>query len=202
MATPEVFPTCYHMGHRTIPIGATCRFYKSLPYRDAADAPLTSVESVTSTPPALPNPPAPPPYTRLPHRPSIMIPNEATAAHPPAFGIVDSQIRRKAFPRQRDRLTPRIQSAIPTSVAANPPPPPAEIKYLLAVAMAIGPLAPWPSEDALECRFAPLENKANAEIGGNRDLVFDVFLHEFLDGPKAFLFRQHSATIEAIGASL
>ena len=85
MATPEVFPTCYHMGHRTIPIAATCRFYKSLPYRDAADAPLTSVESVTPTPPGLPNPPAPPPYTRLPQRPAIMILNEATASHPPAL---------------------------------------------------------------------------------------------------------------------
>jgi hypothetical protein len=37
MATPEIFPTCYHMDHRTIPIGATCRFCKSPPYRDAAE---------------------------------------------------------------------------------------------------------------------------------------------------------------------
>jgi hypothetical protein len=42
----------------------------------------------------------------------------------------------------------------------------------------------WPSEDALECRFAPLENKANAEISGNRDLGFSSFLHEFLDAAK------------------
>jgi hypothetical protein len=29
--SPEIFPTCYHMVHRTIPIGATCRFCKSPP---------------------------------------------------------------------------------------------------------------------------------------------------------------------------
>jgi len=33
-------------------------------------------------------------------------------------------------------------------------------------------------------RFAPLENKASAEIGGNKDLVFNSFLHEFLDAAK------------------
>ena len=42
----------------------------------------------------------------------------------------------------------------------------------------------WPSKDALEYRFAPLENKASAEIGDNRDLMFDLFLHEFLDTAK------------------
>jgi len=181
MATPEIFPTCYNMDHRTIPIGATCRFCKSPPYRDSADAPPTSAESVTPTPPGLSEPSAPPPYTRLPHRPSVIIPNTATAAHPPTFGVAGSQICRIAFPRRRDQLAPRIQSSVPTPVAADPPPPPAEIKYLFAVAVAIGH---WPSEDALECRFAPLENKASAEIGGNRDLVFGSFLHEFLDAAK------------------
>ena len=112
--------------------------------------------------------------------------------------LVQPQIRRTAFPRQRDQLPPRIQSSTSALVAANPPPPPTEIKYLFAVAIAIGH---WPSEDALECRFEPLENKANAEIGGNRDLVFSSFM-SFLTRLGASLFRQHSATIEAIGASL
>jgi len=181
MATPEIFPTCYHMDHRTIPIGATCRFCKSPPYRDTADVPSTPAESVTPTPPGLPEPSAPPPYTRLPHRPSIMVPNAAAAAHPPALGLAGTQIRRTAFPRQRDLLPPRIQSSISNPITAHPPPPPAEIKYLFGVAVAIGH---WPSEDALECRFTPLENKASAEIGGNRDLVFSSFLHEFLDAAK------------------
>jgi hypothetical protein len=181
MATPEIFPTCYHMDHRTVPIGAICRFCKSPPYRDTADAPLISAESVASTPLDLSDPPAPSPHSRLPHRPSIMVPNANNAAHPPAFGLAGGRIRRTAFPRQRDQLPPRVQSSTPAPVAADPPPPPAEIKYLFAVAIAIGH---WPSEDALECRFAPLENKASAEIGGNRDLRFDVFLHEFLDAAQ------------------
>jgi hypothetical protein len=178
MATPEIFPTCYHMDHRTIPIGATCRFCKSPPYRDTADAPLIPAESVAPTPPGLSEPPAPPSHTRLPHRPSIMVPSAVTTAHPPAFGLAGSQIRRTAFPRQRDQLPPRIQSS--TSIPDTPPPS-AEIKYLFAVAIAIGH---WPSEDALECRFTPLENKANAEIGGNKDLGFSSFLHEFLHAAK------------------
>jgi hypothetical protein len=181
MATPEIFPTCYHMDHRTIPIGATCRFCKSPPNRDTADTPLTSTETATPTPPGLPDQSAPPPYTRLPHRPSIMIPNTVIAAHPPTLGLAGSQIRRTAFPRQRDQLPSRIQSSISTPVTADPPPPPAEIKYLFAVAIAIGH---WPSEDALECRFTPLENKTSAEISGNRDVVFSSFLHEFLDAAK------------------
>jgi hypothetical protein len=181
MATPEIFPTCYHMDHRTIPVGATCRFCKSPPYRDTADAPPTPAESVMPTPSGLPDPPAPLPSARLPHRPSIMIPNAVTAARPPAFGLASSQTRRMPFPRQRGQLPPRIQSSTPIPVAADPPPPPAEIKYLFAVAIAIGH---WPSEDALECRFTPLENKASAEIDGNRNLIFNSFLHEFLDAAK------------------
>jgi hypothetical protein len=39
-------------------------------------------------------------------------------------------------------------------------------------------------KDALECPFALLENKASVEIGGNRDLMFDLFLYEFLDTAK------------------
>jgi hypothetical protein len=182
MATPEIFPTCYHMDHRTIPIGVTCRFCKSPPYRDSADAPPTSAESVTSTPPGLLESVAPPPYTRLPHRPSIMTPNTATVAYAPTFGVAGSQIRRTAFPRRRDQLPLRIQSSVLTPVAADPPPPPAEIKYLFAVAVAIGH---WPSEDALECRFAPLENKASAEISGNREVMFSSFLYEFLDAARS-----------------
>jgi len=183
MATSEVFPTCYHMDHRTIPIGATCRFCKSPPYRDAVDTPSTSTESVTPTPPDLSDPPVLPLSTRLPHRPSIMVSNTTTAAYPPppVLGLASSQIRRTTFPRQRDQLPPKIQSSIPIPAVADPPPPPTEIKYLFAVAIAIGY---WPSKDALECRFAPLENKASAEINGNRDLTFSLFLHEFLDAAK------------------
>jgi hypothetical protein len=61
------------------------------------------------------------------------------------------------------------------------PQPAAEIIYLFAVAIAIGH---WPSEDALECRFTPLENKASAEISGNKDIFFHLFLDEFLDAAK------------------
>jgi len=111
-----------------------------------------------------------------------MVPNTAPAAYPPAFGLAGSQIRRTAFPRQRDQLPPRIQSSTPTPATADPPPPPAEIKYLFAVAIAIGY---WPFEDALECRFIPLENKASAEIGGKKELEFNSFLNEFLDAAKA-----------------
>jgi hypothetical protein len=168
------------MDHRTIHVGATCRFCKSPPYRDTTDTPLPT-ESMTPTPPGLPNPPIPLLDTRLPHRPSIMVPNAVTTAYPPAFGLADSQIRRTAFPRQRNQLPPRIQSSTPIPIATDPPPPPAEIKYLFSVAVAIGR---WLSEDALEYRFAPLENKASAEINSNRDLAFDVFLHEFLDAAK------------------
>jgi hypothetical protein len=170
------------MDHRTIPIRATCRFYKSPPYRDTADVPLTPAESVTPTPPGLPDPPAPPPYTRLPHHPSIMVPNAATAAQPPAFRLAGRQIRRPAFPRQRDQLPPRIQSSTPTPATTDPPPPPAEITYRFAVAITIGH---WPSEDALECRFEPLENKASAEVGSNEEVVFGSFLNKFLDAAKA-----------------
>jgi hypothetical protein len=191
MVTPEIFPTCYHMDHRTIPIGVICRFCKSPPYRDTADVPLTPAESVTPTPPGQSDPPAPSQYTRLPHRPSIMVPNATTAAHPPAFGLAGRQIRRTAFPRQRDQLPPGIQPSTSTPITADPPPPLAEIKYLFAVAIAIGY---WPSEDALECRFTSLENKASAEIGGNRDLVFSSFPREFLDAAKGVpiqaVFRQ------------
>jgi len=182
MATPEIFPTCYHMDHRTIPVGATCRFCKSPPYRDSADAPLTSAESVTPTLPGLSEPSAPLPCTRLPHRPTVMIPNTVTAAPSPTLGVAGSQIRRTVFPRRRNQLPPRIQSSVLTPVAADPPPPPAEIKYLFSVAVAIGH---WPSEDALECRFVSLENKASAEIGGNGDLMFGSFLHEFLDAARS-----------------
>ena len=59
------------------------------------------------TPPGLLDPPIPLPYTRLPHRPSIMIPNAVTTAYPP-FGLAGSQIRRIAFPRQRNQLPLRI----------------------------------------------------------------------------------------------
>jgi hypothetical protein len=55
------------------------------------------------------------------------------------------------------------------------------VRYLFAAAIAIGY---WPSEDALECRFAPLESKASAEISSNRDLVFGIFFHEFLNATK------------------
>jgi hypothetical protein len=58
---------------------------------------------------------------------------------------------------------------------------PAEIQYLFAVAIAVGH---WPSEDALECQFIPLENKASAEIGGNNELVFSSFVNKFLDAAK------------------
>jgi hypothetical protein len=176
MATLEIFPTCYHMDHRTIPIGATCRFCKSPPYRGPDDAPLISAESVTPTPGTV-DPPAPTQSSRLPHRPSIMVPDTANATHPPTLGLAGSQARRTSFRRRRDQLPIRIQS----SVGADAPPPPVEIKYLFAVAIAIGH---WPSEDALECQFIPLENKASAEIGGNKNLVFSSFLHEFLDAAK------------------
>jgi hypothetical protein len=179
MATPEIFPTCYYMDHYTIPIGAICRFYKSPPYRDAADTPLTPAEFITLTPPGLSDPPVPLPDTRLPHHPSIMVPNAVATAYPSAFGLAGSQIRRIAFPRQQNQLPPKIQSSTPAFIVINPPP--AEIKYLFSVAVAIGH---WLSEDALECRFTPLENKINAEIGSNRDLMFDLFLHEFLNTAK------------------
>jgi hypothetical protein len=45
----------------------------SPPYRDTADIPSTFAESVTLIPPDLLNLPAPPPYTRLPHRPFIIV---------------------------------------------------------------------------------------------------------------------------------
>jgi hypothetical protein len=181
MATPKIFPTCYYMDYRTIPIRATCRFCRSPPYRDAADTPLTPAESMTPTPPGLLDSPVPLLDTRLPYRPSIMVPNAVTTACPPAFGLAGSQIRRTAFPRQRNQMPPRIQSSTPTPISTNSPPPPAEIKYLFLVAVAIGR---WLSEDALKCRFAPLENKASAEINSNRDLVFNIFLHEFLNAAK------------------
>jgi hypothetical protein len=181
MATPEIFPTCFHMDHRTIPIGAICRFFKSPPYRDATNTPPIPAESTTSTPPGLPDLPNPLLHTRLPHRPSIIVPNAVTIAYPPALGLAGGQIRRTTFPRQRGQLPPRIQSSILIPVTADPPPPPAEIKYLFSVAVAIGH---WLSEDALECRFTPLENKASAEINGNKDLAFGILLHEFLDAAK------------------
>jgi hypothetical protein len=141
MATPDIFPTCYHMDHRTIPIRTTCHFCRSPPYRDAADIPLTSTESITPTPPGLPEPSAPPPYTRLSHRPSIMIPNAAIVTYPPALGLVGSQIRRTAFPRQRNQLPPRIQPSASISVTADPPPPAAEIKIPLCSRCCHWPLA-------------------------------------------------------------
>jgi hypothetical protein len=87
MATPKLFPTCYYMDHRTISIRGIYRFYKSPPYRDAADAPPAPAESVTSTPPGLSDPPVPLLNTRLFYRPSIMIPNTVSAAYPPAFRL-------------------------------------------------------------------------------------------------------------------
>lgn len=179
MASLEIFPTCYYMDHRTIPIGATCRFCKSPPYRDTVDASAIHTESVTPASTSLSDPPVSS-YTRLPHRPSIMVPDTTATSHPPALGLASSQIRRSIFPRQRNQLLPRIQSSTPTAV--DPPPSPAEIKYHFAVALAIGH---WPSEDALECRFTPLENKTNAEIGGNKDLVFSAFMNEFLDAVQS-----------------
>jgi hypothetical protein len=65
-------------------------------------------------------------------------------------------------------------------------PPPAEIKYLFSIAVAIGR---WLSEDALECRFISLENKASAEINGNKYLAIGVFLHEFLNAVKGVLIQ-------------
>jgi hypothetical protein len=136
---------------------------------------------MTPAPPDLLDPPVFPLYTRLSHRLSIIVPNTAIAFYPPAVGLAGSQICRTAFPRQRDQLPPRIQFSTLIPVTAEPPPPLAEIQYLFAVAIAIGH---WPSKDALECRFAPLENKASAEIGGNRGLMFGLFRNEFLDAAK------------------
>jgi hypothetical protein len=99
MVTPKIFPIYYHIDHRIIFIEVTCHFYKSPPYRDTADTPLTSTEFMTFTSPGLLNQSAPPLYTRLPHRPFIIIPNTVTAAHSPVFGLADTQIRRIAFPR-------------------------------------------------------------------------------------------------------
>ena len=130
------------------------------------------------TPPDLSDPPALSLSTRLPHRPSIIISNTTTTTHPPVLELASSQIRRTIFPRQRNQLLLRIQSSIPT----NPLPPPTEIKYHFAVALAIGH---WPSKDALECRFTPLENKTAAEINSNGDLTFNSFLNEFLDAAKS-----------------
>jgi hypothetical protein len=109
MATPKIFPTCYHMDHRTIPIGATCRFCNSPPYRDVADATPTPAVSATPISSALPDAPAP----RLPHHPSIMVPDTATAPHPPAFGLAGRKMHRTAFPRQRAQLPLRTQSSTP-----------------------------------------------------------------------------------------
>jgi hypothetical protein len=176
MATLEIFPACYHMDHRTIPAGATCRFCNSPPYPGPKDAPLTPAETVTVAPPGLTDPPAPTQSNRLPHRPSIRVPDTATAPHPPDFGLAGGQIRRTAF---RPKLPKRTQSSTPILADADPPQP--EIHYLFAVAVAIGH---WPSEDALECRFTPLENKASAEISGNKDIFFHSFLDEFLDAAK------------------
>jgi hypothetical protein len=92
IATPKIFPTYYYIDYRTIPIRLTYYFYKSLPYRDAADISLAPTESVTPTLLGLLDPPAPPPYTRLPHRPFIMVPNTAIiaiAAYPPTFRLAD-----------------------------------------------------------------------------------------------------------------
>ena len=166
---------------------------------DGGDALPIPAESVTPTPPGLPDPPVPLLSTRLLHRPSIMVPNAATTAYPPAFGLAGSQIRRTAFPRQRNQLPSRIQSSTLTPVTADRPPPLVETKYLFSVSVAIGR---WLSEDALECRFAPLENKASAEINSNKDLVL---MYSFMSSStqlKAFLFRQHSAMIEVINVSL
>ena len=108
MATLEIFPTCYYMDHRTIPIGATCRFCKSPPYRDAVNAPSTSTESMTPASLSLSDPPASSSSTRLPHHPSIIVLNTAAASYPPALGLASSQTRRTAFPRQRNQLLLRI----------------------------------------------------------------------------------------------
>ena len=161
MATLEIFPTCYHMDHRTIPIGATCRFCKSPPYPGPNGAPSTPAETVTPAPLGLTDPPVSTQSSHLPHRPSIMLPDAATAPH---SGLAGTRIRRTAF---RPKLPRRIQSSTSILADADPPQPAAEIIYLFAVAIAIGH---WPSEDALECRFTPLENKASAEISGNKDI--------------------------------
>jgi hypothetical protein len=105
IATPEIFPTYFHMDHRTIPIRATCRFYKSPPYQDATNTP--PLESATFTPLGLSDPLVPLLYTRLPHRPSIIVPNTVTTTYPPALGLAGSQIRYTTFPRQRIQLPPR-----------------------------------------------------------------------------------------------
>jgi hypothetical protein len=175
MATLEIFPTCYHMDHRTIPAGATCRFCKSPPYPGPNGAPSTPAETVTPAPLGLTDPPVSTQSSHLPHRPSVMVPDTATAPH---SGLAGTRIRRTAF---RPKLPRRIQSSTSILADADPSQPAAEIIYLFAVAIAIGH---WPSEDALECRFTPLENKASAEISGNKDIFFHLFLDEFLDAAK------------------
>jgi hypothetical protein len=77
-----------------------------------------------------------------------MVPNTVTITYSPTLGLAGSQIRRITFPRQRIQLPPKIQSSALTSVAADPPPPPTEIKYLFSVAITI---SRWLSEDALKC---------------------------------------------------
>jgi len=94
MATLEIFPTCYHMDHRTIPAGATCRFCKSPPYPGPNGAPSTPAETVTPAPLGLTDPPVPTQSSHLPHRPSVMVPDAATDPH---SGLAGSQIRRTAF---------------------------------------------------------------------------------------------------------
>ena len=89
---------------------------------------------MTPTPPDLLDPPALSLSTRLPYRPFIMVSDTTTTAHPPVLGLAGSQIRHTIFPRQRNQSLPRIQS---TPISADPPPPPAEIKYHFAVALAI-----------------------------------------------------------------
>jgi hypothetical protein len=89
MATPKIFPTYYYIDYRTILIRLTYYFYKSLPYRDAADVSPASAESITPTLLGLLDSPAPL-YTRLSYRLFIMVPNTITtaiAAYPPAFRL-------------------------------------------------------------------------------------------------------------------
>jgi hypothetical protein len=90
MATSKLFIIYYYINHRTIPIRGIYRFYKSSLYRDIADILLASAESITSISPGLSDLSVSLLNTRLPYRPSIIIPNTISTIYSPALGLVDN----------------------------------------------------------------------------------------------------------------
>jgi hypothetical protein len=102
MITPRIFSSYFYINYITVPKESIYFYYHFSPYVRPINNPLTPVASflliILTLEPL--DPPVPPlVYTRLSHRPSIIVLNSITISQLPAYRLTDNYIRRIAFSR-------------------------------------------------------------------------------------------------------